>query len=266
MAEEEKDKGKIIPAGAPLPPEKDTERKKTEAPKTTVKVGDREYSSLEDLAKDHENLQGLYGKHTEEVSDVRAANKVLTMQAEATAKEAREREATKEPPTDYEGQLTAIYKQLNDGDISVEEAMQQSNALTAEAAAAKATEASSAKLEETLQNRDAEAMQKQFLKDNPDFVTLRDSGALEPIKQGPGGEMHDDFSAYYALKAAEGVKQGKKEAAELAAGDKGTQTVLTKPGETIQQTNKPKTSLSETELETSMLGAALNKGAGEGGG
>ena len=262
MAEEEK--GKTIPAGAPIPPEKGTEDKKTEAPKTTVKVGEKEYESPEALADAYGELHSKFGEQGNEVGDLRAANRVLTEQIESAQRAAKAEEGAEKPATDYEAQLTAIYKQVNDGDISVEEAMQQSNALTAQAATAQAVEQSTARFEETLQDRDAEAIQKQFLKDNPDFAKLRASGALEPIKQGPGGEMHDDFSAYHALKATEAFDEGKKEAAKLAAGDDGTKTVLTKPGESIQQTNKPKGPLSEPDLEASMLGAALGTGKGEG--
>ena len=264
MAEEEK--GKTIPAGAPLPPEKDTGEKKTEAPKATVKVGDKEYESPEKLAEAYQNLEGKLGEQGTEVGDLRAANRVLTEQIESAQRAAKTEEGPEKPATDYEAQLTAIYKQVNDGDISVEEAMQKSNALTAETATAQAVEQSTVRFEETLQDRDAEAIQKQFLKDNPDFAELRDSGALKVIREGPGGEMHDDFSAYHALKATQAFDKGKLEAAKLAAGDDTTKTVLTKPGESIQQTNKPKGPLSEPDLEASMLGAALNKGApgGEG--
>jgi hypothetical protein len=257
------EEGKTIPAGAPLPPEKDTGGNKSKASKTTVKVGDREYNSLEDLAKDHQNLQDLYGKHTDEVGTLRGANKVLTEQIADAKKVAKESAANEPPPTDYEGQLTAIYKQMNDGDITVEAGMQQSNALTAEMTAAKITEQTNAHLQDTLQKRDAEAEQKNFLKNNPDFKELQASGAFEKIKNGPGGGMHDDFSAYYALKAAEGVEKGKRDAAKIAAGDDLTKTVLTKPGDSIKQTNKPKGPLPEAELEASMLESF--KGA-EGGG
>lgn len=242
------------PAGAPIPPEKKETEVIEDAPKT-VKVGDREYSSLEDLAKDHENLQDLYGKHTEEVGDLRSANKVLTEQMESVQKAAEEKAKAGEPPaTDYESKLAGIYKQLNDGDISVEDAMQQSNALTAEATALKAVDQATQKFETTLQERDAESIQKDFLKANPDFAELRDSGKLEAIKKEAGG-MHDDFSAYYAYKATEAFEKGKAEAARLAAGDVDTKTVLTKPGDSIKETNKSKTPLSESETEASMLKA-----------
>lgn len=253
--DEVKDEGKI-PAGSPLPPEK-TETEDDETPKT-VKVGEKEYESPEALAEAYQNLEGKLGEQGSELGTLRAANKTLTEQidAERQAKETTE----KETATDYESQLKDIYTQLNAGDLSVEDAMQQSNALTAEAAAARAAEESTEKFETILQDRDAKAIQQKFLEDNPDFEEIRNSGKLEPFKKASGG-MHDDFSAYFAFKATTAHEAGKQEAAKLAAGDEKTKTVLTKPGESIQQTNKPKTPLSEGETEASML-AALKGGAG----
>lgn len=256
------DKGKTIPSGSPLPPDKDTGEK--EVPKSTaIKVGDKEYESPDALATAYQSLEGKLGEQGSELGTLRGANKVLTEQIEIARKAAKESAASEVPATDYKGQLATIYKQLDDGDLSVEEALRQTNALTAEVSAANAVRQSEAKLQEILQNRDAEAMQKRFIKKNPDFETLRDSGELEKVKQMDDGEMHDDFSAYYALKAAQSFEEGKKKAAELAAGDEHTKTVLTKAGESIKQTNKPKTPLSEPDLEASMLSAF--KGADAGG-
>ena len=241
------------PAGAPIPPEKDTEVIK-DAPKT-VKVGDKEYESSEALGEAYQNLETKLGEQGTELGDLRSANKVLTEQMESAQEAAKEKAKAGEPPaTDYESKLAVIYKQLNDGDISVEDALQQSNALTAEATALKAVKQATQKFETTLQERDAESIQKDFLKANPDFAELRDSGKLEEIKKEAGG-MHDDFSAYYAYKATEAFEKGKAEAARLAAGDKDTKTVLTKPGDSIKETNKSKTPLSESENEASMLKA-----------
>lgn len=245
---------KVAPTGSPLPPEKEeTEEIKTETPKT-VKVGDKEYESPEALATAYQNLEGKLGEQGTELGSLRAAKKVLEEQIETerTATEARE---DKEPATDYETKLQEIYDELTAGDITVEAALKQSNALTAEAAALKATEAAAQTLEDTLKERDAKAVHKEFLKDHPDYEEIRKSGKLESIKQESGG-MHDDFSAYFALKATTAKEEGMAEAARLAAGDEKTQTVLTKPGESIQQTNKPKSPLSEGDLEASMLGAA----------
>lgn len=264
MAKKDVDEGvKVAPTGTPLPPEIEETEVVEEAPKT-VKVGDREYSSLEDLAKDHENLQKLYGDHTGEVGSLRATNKVLTDQIETVQKDAKDREEAGKPPaTDYEAQLAEIYKDLNAGDLSVEDAMQKSNALTAEVAAVKAAEVAAETLESTLQERDAQAIQKDFLKEHPDFEKLRNSGKLAAIIKESAG-MHDDFSAYFALKATTAREEGKAEAAKLAAGDEATKTVLTKPGESIQQANKPMTPLSESETEGSMLAALKGTSAGEG--
>lgn len=260
MATKAEEEAKIVAAGSPPPPDKDTEVKKAEETKTTVKVGEKEYESPEALAKAYQSLEGKLGDQGNELGTARATNKLLTDQIETAKQEAEEKaKAGETAPTDYEAQLTEIYKQVNAGDITIEDAMQKSNAITAEAAATKAAAASAETLEATLQERDAQAIQKDFLKDHSDFEEIRNSGKLETIKEESGG-MHDDFSAYFALKATTAKEEGKTEAAKLAAGDEATKTVLTKPGESIQQANKPTTPLSDTETEDSMLTALKGEG------
>lgn len=242
-----------IPAGAPLPPDEGTEVI-PDAPKT-VKVGDKEYESPEALADAYQNLESKLGEQGNELGTERAAKNAALAEIDGLKATAAETAKASQPSAegDYESQLADIYKQLDAGDMSVEEAMQKSNTLTAEMAAQKAVQEATQGFESTLQDRDAKGIQDQFLKDHPDFAELRDSGKLEPIKgQSP---MHDDFSAYFALKATTAKEEGKTEAAKLAAGDEATKTVLTKPGESIQQENKPQTPLSDMEAEESMLKA-----------
>jgi len=144
---------------------------------------------------------------------------------------------------DHEGKLATIYQQLNDGDISVEDAMQQSNALTAEATSKKAVEQAEKNIQTILQERDAREVQDKFLKDHPDFVQLKDSGAFESIKQEAGG-MHDDFSAYFAYKA------------EHPEEEEGPAT------EALKEASEPGPPLSVDEMEESMLKAMEKAGEG----
>ena len=137
---------------------------------------------------------------------------------------------------DYQSELSEVYKELESGEIGIEEAMQRSNTLTTETASKKAIEQATKQFQTTLQERDAEAIQKKFLKDNPDFAELRDSGKLEPIKQESGG-MHDDFSAYFAYKAQHPMEE---ENPAL---------------ETPEEASKPGAPLSQSEMEESMLKA-----------
>ena len=141
---------------------------------------------------------------------------------------------------DYQDELNKVYKGLEEGEIGIEEAMQRSNALTAEVASKKAIEQATKQFQTTLQQRDAEVIQKKFLKDHPDFAELRDSGKLEPIKEASRG-MHDDFSAYWAFKA-EHVEE-ENSAAELT-----------------EEANKSGPPLSESEMEESMLEAMKEAG------
>jgi len=146
---------------------------------------------------------------------------------------------------DHESELSKVYEDLGEGEISIEQAMQKSNALTAEMAAEKAVAKASETFQTTLQERDAENLQKQFLDDHPDFVKLRDSGKLEPIKKESRG-LHDDFSAYFAFKAEHpmGVEEEESLGAE------------------VKQINKPQAPLSDAETEASMLKAMQKAGGG----
>lgn len=142
---------------------------------------------------------------------------------------------------DYQSELSEVYKELEDGDITVEEAMQKSNALTAEAATSKAIEQTEKNIQTILQEKDAKAVQDKFLKDYPDFVKLRDSGAFESIKKEAGG-MHDDFSAYFAYKATHPVEE-ENPATELQ-----------------EKASEPGPLLSKAETEESMLKAMEKAG------
>lgn len=255
---DKKEEGKILPAGAPLPSEEETGTVVEETP-TTVKVGDKEYASPEALAEAYANLESKLGEQGNELGTERAAKNAALEELDGLRATQAEK-AEKSPEGDnYETQLAGIYKQLNDGDLSVEEALQQSNALTAEMAATKAIQEATQSFENTLQDRDAKAIQDDFLKAHPDFAELRDTGKLAAIKQ--QSPMHDDFSAYFAFKEAVAFEKGKEEAAKLAAGDEGTKTVLTKAGESIQKENIPKTPLSDAETEDSMLKAMTSTSA-----
>jgi len=251
MAEAKTEEGKTLPAGAPVPPEEGTETK-VETP-TTVKVGDKEYESPEALAEAYASLERKLGEQGNELGTERAAKNAALEELDGLR--AAQATSAEESPagSDYEAQLADIHKQLADGDLSVEDAMRQSNTLTAEMAAEKAVQQATEVFENTLLDRDAKGIQDDFEKAHPDYTELRDSGKLAPIKA--ESPMHDDFSAYFALKATTAKEEGKAEAANLAAGDEGTKTVLTKAGESIQKENIPKTPLSDTEVEDSMLKA-----------
>lgn len=136
---------------------------------------------------------------------------------------------------DSQSELSKVYKELEDGDITVEEAMKRSNTLTAGLASERGAQEATEKMGEIFQKREALEIQDKFLKDHPDFTELRDSGKLEPIKEGSGG-MHDDFSAYFAYRAEHGPEE----------------SLATKETEQIRE---PQPTLTDDEREDSMLKA-----------
>jgi len=215
------------------------------------------FKSQDDLVNAYSHLEKKLGEQSSEVGDLRKQTQILT---EQLSKSAPQEKARPEPTTDYEKELSTIYKALEDGDFSVEEALQKSNALTAQMVEAGTLSKAEARMQEILQSRDAQTVQGQFHKENPDFKELQQNGKLEEIKQ--TNPMHDDFSAYYAYKANIAKEEGRIQAQQLAAEETKTSKVLSKPGEMIRRKNKSNKPPTETELRESML-SALKKARGE---
>ena len=246
MAEENK-----IPAGS-LPPEKPVE-----AP-----VQDKAEDNGTDYKKSFEELQKKFGEHSNEVGTLRKQNEELMNRLndiETQSKKREEQALEQEPPTDYERELRTLANKFDEGEITAEELMLQSNKLTREQTMAEAEskygnilDKASQQFQETLSARDQQAIVEQFNKQNPEFAEWQESGELEQVMQ--ANPMHDELSAFYELKANKLAEQ--LEAKKLEAGSDPAKKVLSKPGHTIQQANKPKGTYTEAELRESALAAA----------
>jgi hypothetical protein len=147
-------------------------------------VADKEPEEKEPFHK-HPRFQQLIGKNKELEKNLQEMQRQMEMMAKQTP-------GTKESSLDE--RFAEITRKLEDGDISMSEAMAEQRKLI---------EASSQqRIEQVMyeQQREAEAsrIEEKFLSDNPDFVELRESGDLDTlISKNP---MHDRFSAYYAHK------------------------------------------------------------------
>lgn len=255
-----------MPAGDSLPEKTDSDNKGQQQQKERVYAGT--FKSDEELEKGYVNLKKSYDTQGNEIGTLRANNQSLqqtneTLQRMLTTMQENNKPAQEpEPPkTDYEAELQNIRKEFKKGNIDEDELVLRTNKLTA----LQVSEDANQKLEKMrteLQNsfnsqlseRDQQVMLKDFHDKYPDFQELVTSGKLEEVKsQNP---LHDDFSAYWALKAQEAFEKGKQEQSEISSGSENTNKVLSDPG-TSMQTPKTKPT-SEADIKASMLAAAKN--------
>ena len=110
---------------------------------------------------------------------------------------------------------TDIYAKVEAGDLSVTDAMRQSNDLTAEMTMGIAINAAGKRTEELLLDKDATAAEAQWHKDYPDYDEVVQSGALqEIISKSP--MLIDETVAYFIYKGDQKFEEGQTKAEELA--------------------------------------------------
>jgi len=245
----------IIPAGS-LPPEKETAVETPAQAEARLFAG--KYKSPEELETAYTELQKMEGKRSGELGELRgkaaAYEQMLSQRAESPAPAKKE-----EAPVDYDGMLNSLAKQYEEGGITFAEAMKQSNQITAQQVAGMTQKQAQVEIERlrgefnnTLADRDMQTVVEKFHGEHKDYQEVVNSGALDEImKQNP---MHDKFSAYYAYKAQEAMRQATAESERIRKGSEATEKVLTKPGNSIQQTNNKRTN-DPRELRESMLAA-----------
>lgn len=240
---------KIAPVDEPTPkaPAKTPDTPVDDGKKPEEKLILGKYKSAEDLAKAHTELENKLGTQGKELGTLR--NEVAqhrAAQAEAGKKE------TKEPVTDYDAKLNAIYEKLEAGDISVMEAMKQSSALTAEMTMAKAVAESNKRTQEILIDKDAESAESEWHKTYPDYAEVVASGQLQPyIDKNP--ILIDETVAYFQYKADQRFEEGKAEAEKIAKGAEIADTVVKEPGGLTPRTPTRQEPLSESQLVATQL-------------
>jgi hypothetical protein len=234
----------VMPAGA-MPPEPEPEEMEAQEPI----LG--KFKSPDELATAYTELEKKLGEQGSELGSMKQMNAMMLEQMQ----DRQARDQT--PPTesegeqiDYAGQMAALRDQLEAGDISIEDALIQMGNMTAETATKNALK----QYEELNAQKQQEEAQNRFLNENPDFTELQRSGQLEAVKKTLPG-LHDDFSAYFALKANEAAKAAdrQKEIEQIAQGAERTDKVLQKPGSQAKNIGKPGKRLSPAELKAKTL-------------
>jgi hypothetical protein len=252
MADNEK-----IPVGS-LPPE----------PAVVPEMDKANDTPSVDYEKNFTELHKKFGEQSNEVGSLRKQNEALMEKLSAIEQNVAKKEEVareQEPPTNYEQQLRELASKYDDGEITAEDLMIESNRLTKAQTMAEAEERYGNLLEkanqqfnETLSARDQEKIVEQFNEQNPEFSAWKESGELDAVIQ--SNPLHDELSAYYALKAQKA--QEALEAGRLKEGSEPAKKVLNKPGSTIQQANKPKGQYTAAEIRESALAAARAAAAG----
>jgi len=248
------------PAGTP--PSEDTAVQKTDDASVTtpepIKVGNKTYKDASELVGAYGELEKKLGSQGNEVGDLRRKTQELAAQLEETRKAA---EAKNEAPkTDHDQMMAEIQKQVDEGELSVEEAIFKTSEITAAKLAEQAAITAQNTINQALQERDQAQAIKEFHQANPKFAEVQASGILEQYKaQNP---MEDDLSAFRMWERDQAFEAGKAAQSQIEAGAQQTDNVLTKPGQTIRQTNTPKPVTVE-ERKASML-AAINAAGGGG--
>lgn len=257
------------PQGQETPPPDTAEETPAQKP---IKVGDKEYGSVDDLGKAYTSLQTKLGEQGKSMGELKGQNKLLSDQLAAMQQQFQQTQQQSQqaqaPQADFESQMADIYQQIDNGDMSVEEGLRASTDLTARMVTERAQDATQravAKAQEqfqaTLQERDGQQKFEAWSKENPDFMKMRESGVLQQaIQQNP--MLGDEITAYYAVQAQQASAQAQEASAKIADGAQNTGTVLNKPGSSITNTNPLKGPRSETEKREAMLAAVRGARAG----
>jgi len=227
-----------------------------------------EGKSREEVITSYNSLETKIGEQGKELGETRgelkdsqAAQQKMSGRIEAMEEAGKPATTTKEEPTrDFDKDLSKITEQIDKGEIELSEGIRQSSEITRERTLAEARGIYS----ELDQEREASRKIDDFKKENADFEQARASGELDVIRQ--QNPMHDDFSAYYALKAQraavaqttaveEAYQKGLTEKQKLATGVDVTDDVLKKPGSEMRQTTTPQGPITGDQRRASMLKA-----------
>ncbi len=238
----------VIPAGSQPPQEETTETKAdnisdnaTEPEKLLGK-----FNSPEEMATSYKELEDTLGRQGSELGNLRK-------QMEAMNEDKAVVEADTGQVSDFAEMKSVIETKVEEGEISVSEGMSQMAEITQQQTAAQMEEKFAAYDEK----RSAEGQYEKFINENPEFLEMEESGALnEVMQQNP---MHDKFSAFYAVKGkAESdaaYERGKEEALKIAKGADGTKSVLSKPGSNSRDVTKPQKGMNDSEKVSGMMSA-----------
>ena len=262
-----------VPYGSMPPEYPEVEEQDTaEAPADVTPPAEEQQpgESKADYETRYKELQRKFGEHSNIVGELRKQNQMLMQEVEGIKQQSAKREEAARnmpPPTDYEKMLSDIAAKAEEGEISLQEALIQSNKITREWSKAEAErekqsiiEQARGEVQSLLSEKDAQRVVDKFHESNPDFTAMRDSGEFDRLKA--EDPLLDDLSAFWKAKAlaaeqaaALKFEEGKKDALRVAAGSEKAGKVLADPGKSMQTQQKPRGPAGERDIKASMLAA-----------
>ncbi len=192
----------------------------------------------------YENLNRKFAEQGNEVGFLRQKMEELTQKLQASPVGQQQNAET------FDSMISTIQKQVETGEISISQGLARTAEITSKIAAETATSKSREITQQLLADRDSKALQNEFLKANPDFVTLHQAGELDKVKA--ANPLLDNLGAYFLIKGQSEYERGKKEMAELQKGTKVAESVLARPGANVVPVNKPKGTYTDEEILSSM--------------
>ena len=235
-------KQEVMPSGSALPNKEDN---------VDDKGGEKllgKFDTPEDLAKGYTELETLLDKQGGEVGDLR---KQVTELSKTAEKPAEDKAGT--PDDSFADKERSILERIDKGDIELATGMAELMSLTRE----ETKREMETKFTDHDQKREAQDLYDDFVEDNPLFQELKAAGKLaEVMKTNP---MHDEFSAFFAIKAeldaTSSFEKGQEEALKIAKGADGTRRVLNDPGNQNREAPTPKKGMSQGEQAGGMMAA-----------
>lgn len=224
----------MIPAEPEVAPEPET----VQAQEPVVETQKEE--PKDDWQSRYAEAQKLIGRQGTELGNLRKQTESL-QQAITEMQSA----AKGQGQPDLSAQLKDISQRVTTGDLDIGEALMMTANISTQMGAQEAGK----NYQSALQQQKAEELRGKFLSENPDFNDVLGSGELDGIIQ--ANPMHDQFSAYWQLKAQKeaakaaemeksAYEKGRVEGAKLAQGDQQAGKVLAKPGTAAREgANKP---------------------------
>jgi len=236
------EKDTAIPVGATPPQEK-------EDTTDSAKGAEDSHAQIDALSAKIENLQKVFDRQGNEIGTVRKENQSLAAQ-NAELKQTLDEMAAKTASSE-DLMVADIYQQIEDGEVGLADGLRQLNERTRVVAKQEALDLAKSAMTEELSNRDRIAVEKQFVKENPDYMELLESGEIEKVRA--KNPLHDNFSAFFEIRAEQAYEKGKADIEKVAKGAALSEKILTKPGAAIRQVNQPKRPLTSNELRQSGL-------------
>ena len=198
------------------------------------------------MAKAYTELETKLGESGTEKTGLKQERDGLKTQIDELTKKAAGDDETK---TDVQVQLDDLQKQLEEGEITIPQFTAKQGKLLTEIAITSTLVATEEQAKNRDLNRQAGDAEDQWLKDNPDFQKVVDSGVLDEIKK-ENPLLHDNFVAYKIYMAQQSFAEGKAEAEadKIKKGADLAGDVLQDPG-LPKRSNTGQTSLTQEQIE-----------------